>query len=55
MHTTDPREAAKFIAMFERWFGEWDLLVKKFAKENLSFTKDRKKACFCKVQLHLAR
>jgi hypothetical protein len=26
MHTTDPREAAKFIAMFERWLGEWDQL-----------------------------
>jgi hypothetical protein len=24
MHTTDPREAAKFIAMFEHWFGERD-------------------------------
>jgi hypothetical protein len=24
MHTTDPREAAKFIAMFERWLGERD-------------------------------
>jgi hypothetical protein len=24
MHTTDPREAAKFIAMFERWIGERD-------------------------------
>jgi hypothetical protein len=22
MHTTDPREAAKFIAMFECWLGE---------------------------------
>jgi hypothetical protein len=21
MHTTDPKEAAKFIAMFERWLG----------------------------------
>jgi hypothetical protein len=26
MHTTDPREAAKFIAMFERWLGERDEL-----------------------------
>jgi hypothetical protein len=26
MHTTDPREAAKFIAMFERWLGERDQL-----------------------------
>lgn len=24
MHTTDPREAAKFIAMFEHWLGERD-------------------------------
>jgi ribonuclease D len=24
MHTTDPREAGKFIAMFERWLGERD-------------------------------
>jgi hypothetical protein len=24
MHTTDLREAAKFIAMFERWLGERD-------------------------------
>jgi hypothetical protein len=26
MHTTDPREAAKFIAMFEHWLGERDQL-----------------------------
>jgi hypothetical protein len=26
MHTTDPREAAKFIAMFERWLGTRDQL-----------------------------
>jgi hypothetical protein len=26
MHTTDSREAAKFIAMFERWLGDWDQL-----------------------------
>jgi hypothetical protein len=24
MHTTDPREAAKFIAMFECWLGDRD-------------------------------
>jgi hypothetical protein len=24
MHTTDPREATKFIAMFERWLGKRD-------------------------------
>jgi ribonuclease D len=26
MHTTDPREATKFIAMFERWLGKRDQL-----------------------------
>jgi hypothetical protein len=26
MHTTNPREAAKFIAMFERWLGNRDQL-----------------------------
>jgi hypothetical protein len=39
MHTTDPREAAKFIAMFERWLGTPNQLP--IVGLNLEYTKTK--------------